>query len=485
MSTSNNRSRVPGPKSRQLAQRLRQVESRNVTFISEDFPVFWESARGSWVTDVDGNRFLDLTGAFAVASLGHNPPSLREAIEKQIKKLWHGMGDVHPNAVKVDLLEALKDLAPGALSRSILSSSGAEAVESALKTARLATGRPGVIAFEGGYHGMSYGALTVTDRDDFKNPFSGQLGSWAVHSPYPDSLHGIAEDRCLESLDRFLKSSAGLEAPIGALLVEPMQGRGGVRIPKPFFLQGLRDIARRYDLMLIADEIFTGLGRTGRMFGVDHSSVVPDLLCVGKALTNGFPLSARIGTPQAMNAWPASDGEAIHTSTFLGNPLGCAMALASLRDLRARRLARRAAKAGDAWKRELQQALGGHPSVAEVRGIGLMIGIELVKDKPTLAPDSELAGRVVTGCLQKGLILLSGGIHRNVLTLTPPLTITEREMAGATTILAEVLHSSPLPLRERVQGEGGQQPLGISGLRTLTRPPKLPATDLSPNGRGV
>src|SRR5882762_9920953 len=170
VSISNKRRRIPGPKSHQLAQRLRQVESRNVTWLGEDFPVFWESARGARVTDVDGHHYVDLTGAFAVASLGHNAPVVRRALQRQSKKMWHGMGDVHPNAVKVELLETLAEIAPGKLNVSILSSSGAEAVESALKTARLYTGKPGVIAFTGAYHGLSYGTLGLTDRKEFSAP---------------------------------------------------------------------------------------------------------------------------------------------------------------------------------------------------------------------------------------------------------------------------------------------------------------------------
>ena len=429
---------------RTLAGRLRQVESRNVTFVSADFPVFWESAAGSTVRDVEGRRYMDLTSAFAVSSLGHRSSVIHQAIAAQSRKFWHGMGDVHPSRVKVELLEALARIAPGRLGVSILSSSGAEAVESALKTARLSTGKPGVIAFSGAYHGLSYGTLGVTDRAEFSAPFRDQIPRTAVHLPFPDTLRGPTDEESLDAVQSFLKNGGRAPSgPAGAILVEPVQGRGGIRVPQPFFVKELKSIARRYDLLLIADEIMTGLGRTGRVFAVEYSGVVPDLLCVGKALANGFPLSACVGLPEVMGAWPSSDGEAIHTSTFLGNPLGCAMALASLEELRSKNLASKAQALGRWWLEELQGALGHHPRVGEIRGLGMMVGVEFVKDKKSLAPDPQWTNQVVVKALKAGLIVLSGGLFRNVLTLTPPLTIRRAELGRATKILKEALFGKP------------------------------------------
>jgi 4-aminobutyrate aminotransferase-like enzyme len=426
-----------------LARRLRAVESRNITFVADGFPIFWESARGAEVRDISGRKYLDLTSAFAVSSLGHGAPSIRKAIVSQSRKMWHGMGDVHPSAIKVDLLEALAAIAPGRLSVSILSSSGAEAVESALKTARLYTGKPGVLVFSGAYHGLSYGTLGLTDRLEFSAPFRDQLAPTAVMMPFPDALRGPKDEDVLRKMDDFLRSGGKSPAgPIGALLVEPIQGRGGIRVASPFFLKGLKDLTRKYRLLFIADEIMTGLGRTGKLFAVEHAHVVPDLLCIGKALANGFPLSACIGRPDIMEAWPPSNGEAIHTSTFLGSPLGCAMALASLRELQSRKLANRAAILGSAWMNELRQALGAHPRVGEIRGLGLMIGIELVTDKKSLAPDPSWTSRIVSESLKRGLIVLSGGAARNVLTLTPPLTISKEQLHRATEILRTAFYGT-------------------------------------------
>jgi 4-aminobutyrate aminotransferase-like enzyme len=416
---------------RDLARRLRRVESRNITYYSKTSPIFWASAKGARVRDVGGRRYIDLTSAFGVASLGHGAAAVERALHRQSRRLWHGMGDVHPTAAKVELLERLARVAPGNLGVTILASSGAEAVEAALKTARLATGKPGLIVFDGAYHGLSYGTLGLTDRPEFSVPFQDQMTAIAVRMPFPDPLRGPTEEECLEKLEKHLKDIRDM----GAILVEPVQGRGGIRVASPLFLRSLRDLTRRFGLLLIADEIMTGFGRTGRMFAVDHAGVVPDLLCVGKALANGFPLSACIGTRAVMKAWPPSDGEAIHTSTFLGNPLGCAMASAAIQELEKRGLASRAAPLGRWWRGELESALGGHPRVGDIRGIGLMIGIEIVRDKKSLVPDRPWTQRVVNRTLQQGVIALSGGRSRNVLTLTPPLTISQDELGRATRIL--------------------------------------------------
>jgi len=419
-----------------LARRLRKVESQNITYVAPGFPAFWESARGVRVLDAQGRSYLDLTAAFGVTTLGHGNKQILMAIRAQSQKLWHGMGDVHPSRVKIELLELLAKMTPGKLQKTILSSSGAEAVESALKTARLFTGKPGVLAFDGAYHGLTYGALAATHRPDFSASFRDQLAPFVVHAPYPDSLHGPDDEDCLRAVQEILKRSRG---KIGAMLVEPIQARGGVRIPKPFFLKRLREIATQQNILLIVDEIYTGFGRAGYLFAIERSGIVPDLLCLGKALANGYPISACIGTPRVMDAWPKSDGEALHTSTFLGNPLGCAMAVASIHETQKLQLDARAKETGDWWLAYLKENLGAHPHIGEIRGCGLMIGIELVKSRHTLEPHPRLAGRIITAALKKGLILLSGGNYRNVLTLTPPLTISRRDLQSTTQILKIIL----------------------------------------------
>lgn len=437
--------RPPGPRSRRLAARLSGVESRNVTCVSEDFPIFWEKARGSNVWDADGNRYVDLAGGFGVAVAGHRNRRVMAAIRRQVGRLPHGMGDVHPPALKVRLLEHLAAVSPIADPRIVLTCSGSEAVEVTLKTARLATGRPGVVSFTGSYHGLTYGALATTDRALFRAPFADQLNPHVLRTPYPDPYRppeelGSGDDlgvAAVARLDALLDTPAG--ARVGAVIVEPVQGRGGDVVPPPGFISGLADLCRTRDLLLIADEIYTGFGRTGRMFACEHEDVAPDLVCVGKALSGTLPIGACIGSSEVMKAWPASEGEAIHTSTFLGNPLACAAAIASLQEIRRGALVSRAAREGERWIAELRETLERHECVGDVRGRGLMIGIDLVADSATRDPAAGLAWRVVLECLRRGWIVLPSGPDGNVISLSPPLTLSGELMRRATAVLDEVI----------------------------------------------
>lgn len=412
------RTAIPGPNSRRLARELRAVESRNVTHVDRHWPIFWARAKGANVEDVDGNIFLDLTGAFAVMGVGHANPRVVSALRTQSGKLLHGMGDVHPHELKVRLCERLVERTftrwcsratvkreNSHPARAILTNSGFEAVEAALKTAMLHTGRRGVIAFEGAYHGLGYGALDTTWRRDFREPFERQLGRFTVHLPF-GRVPGKLPWR-----------------DIGAVLVEPIQGRAGVIVPPDDFLPGLRRFCDRHGLLLILDEVFTGFGRTGKWFACEHWDVAPDLVCVGKGMTGGFPISACIGRREVMDSWPESTGEAIHTSTFLGNPLGCAMALAAIEEIQSRDLVERSAAMG----RLLRQRIYSLPSPVSrlpLRGRGLMNGIEY--------PSARQCVRAVHSLLQRGILALGGGARHNVLTLTPPFTITEHQLTFAT-----------------------------------------------------
>ncbi len=422
---------VPGPESRRLAAALARVESRNITFLSEGFPVFWDRAEGAAVWDVDGNRFLDLTSGFGVAGLGYGEKTLVAAVADQAGKLLHGMGDVHPTALKAELCAELSRLTfeawgagPGKV---ILGCTGAEAVEAALKTAALATGKRGVLAFRNGYHGLGYGALTVTGSDFFRAPFAGQLADFAHFVPYPDA--GTDPVTYAEALALHFGSFAHPIGAIGAIVVEPIQGRGGQNIPPAWFLPLLRRLADGAGAVLIFDEIFTGWYRTGRRFACDYDGVVPDLVCLGKALTGGFPLSACVGKAAVIDAWPKSTGEALHTSTYLGNPLGCRMALESLRLLEEPGLGETVARKGEVLLAALRELEAKEIGFARARGRGLMAGIDVIDQEGN--PDPARAGAIVEGMLAEGVILLSDGPERNTLAFTPPFVLGEEELRWA------------------------------------------------------
>ena len=449
---------------------LQAYESRNVTFIERDgsWPIVWERARGVHVWDEDGKRYLDLTGAFGVAAAGHANPRVIGAGRKQMGRLLHAMGDVHPHRLKAELARELSGLTFERWSASnsrignstlrgktIFCNSGFEAVEAALKTALLATCRPGIIAFEGAYHGLGYGALNATHRPHFRAPFQTQLRKFGKFVPFPS-----ASDNCAakDGRTRHLESrSPNLDAvnakirqlartkKFGAILVEPIQVRGGINIPPPEFLPMLRRICDEHEMLLILDEVYTGFGRTGRWFAAEHYGTTPDLVCVGKALTGGFPLSACIGRADLMDAaWPPSSGEAIHTSTFLGHPVGCAMALANLREIQNRSLVERSAELGEF----LAQRLSGlaYPGIIKPklrfhsRGLGLLAGLELRQIDGS--PATKLTIDTVKRLLRQGCIFLPEGEHANVISFTPPLTISKAQLNSAIRALEKILLES-------------------------------------------
>lgn len=393
---------VPGPRSVALVDRLARVECPALTphrprpgllgGVELDPPV-WSSARGVNVLDVDDNLYVDLSSFFAVTSVGHAHPEVVRAGQEQLARLPHAMGDVYFEPRRVELLERL--CRETGLDRAMLASSGSDAVEAALKTARVATGRDRVWAFHGGYHGLSYGALSVTGfrRDFFCGPFKGQLAGHTSFSDFGGPLPDFEG--------------------IGAVIVEPIQGRGGIRVPPSGWLQELEERAHKAGALVILDEIFTGFGRTGTPFAFQFEKLHPDLLCLGKGMASGFPISATLGTARVMDAWGASTGEAPHTQTFLGNPTGCAMALATLEIMERDTLYTRSARVGARW----MERLGALKGVRELRGRGLMIGMDLGSPGAGV----EIGARL----LERGWIVLPCGEEADTLSLVPPLVIEE------------------------------------------------------------
>ena len=411
---------------------LRKYESRNVTFLDRKahWPIVWTKAKGVHVWDLEGRKYLDLTAAFGVAAAGHGNPRVVRAGQKQMGELLHAMGDVHPHALKAQLARELGRITferwQAGVGKTIFCNSGFEAVEAALKTAYLETGKRGVIAFTGSYHGLGYGALTATHREYFRSPFREQLANFVHFAPFPCADNQLAKTE--ETINAIFRDQR-----VGAVLVEPVQGRGGIRIPSKDFLPMLRRVCDEHGALLIADEVFTGFGRTGRWFACEHTSTIPDVICLGKALTGGFPLSACVGRADVMDAWPEASGEALHTSTFLGHPVGCAMALAQIEEIRARKLIERSAKVGKWLLERLASVRGPSKLQIDARGIGLMAGLEI--RHPDGTPATDVALKMVQKLLHKRVILLPEGEHANVISLTPPLIVSQRDLERGVELL--------------------------------------------------
>jgi len=426
-------------KSSKVIDLLRAYESRNVNFIEPDgsWPIVWEKAKGVHVWDADGKKYLDLTAAFGVAAAGHANPAVVKAGQKQMAALMHAMGDVHPHARKAELAQKLSQITFERWGRqsakTIFGSSGFEAVEAALKTAILATQKRGVIAFEGGYHGLGYGALNATHRNYFRSPFQSQLREFGNFVAFPRKPADLAKVEF--QVRHFFRRER-----IGAILVEPVQARGGCNVPPMEFLPLLRKLCDEFGALLILDEIYTGFGRTGKWFACEHSGAIPDVICLGKALTGGFPLSACVGRGELMDAaWPASTGEALHTSTFLGHPVGCAMALAQIAEIEKLRLPYRSAELGRFLLDELASIqTHGDDLVCAGRGLGLMAALEL--KYPDGKPASKPALDAIKKLLQRGYVFLPEGEHGNIISFTPPLTITGEDLTAAVDELTAVLN---------------------------------------------
>jgi 4-aminobutyrate aminotransferase-like enzyme len=422
-------------KTQRILNLLSDYESPNVTFIDPEggWPIVWERARGMFVWDIEGKRYLDLTAAFGVAAAGHANPRVIAAGQRQMSKLLHAMGDVHPHALKAQLARELSRVTfqrwNSSTGKTIFTNSGFEAVEAALKTALLATGKPSIIAFESAYHGLGYGALSATHRAYFRSPFKSQLGRFGHFAPFPKT------DAELATVEQRLRKIFRTQK-IGAVVVEPIQVRGGINIPPKRFLSLLRRLCTANKALLIFDEIYTGFGRTGKWFACEHDKVVPDVVCLGKALTGGFPLSACVGRADVMDrAWPVSSGEAIHTSTFLGHPVGCAMALAEIQEIEKRKLTESSAALGEIALRLLRTHVRSNTLKTEIRGRGLLIGVEV--NRADGEPATNEALLIIKRMLARGFVLLPEGEHANVISLTPPLIINAAQLRATARALGQ------------------------------------------------
>jgi len=407
----------PGPRSRALSAGLERFVAPGISTVAPGRPALvWQEACGANVLDADGNRFIDLTAGFGVAAVGHRHPEVLRAVAAQADLLVHALGDVAAHPGRLALAERLAALAPVDDAQVFFAVSGAEAVEIALKTALAATGRPGVVAFDPGYHGLTLGALAATARPAFRDPFAAHLHPHVARFPFGGDLSPVVAR--LERDD------------VASVLVEPIVGREGVLLPPPGWLARLSELCRRAGALLIADEIFTGFGRTGRMFAVEREGVRPDLLCCGKALGGGLPIAAVLGSRAVFRCW-ATPGEALHSATFVAHPLACAAALATLDLLEREGLPARAARLGDSIALRLARWPSLSPAITAVRGRGLLWGIELAS--------ADWAGRFARAALARGVLLLAGGPAGRVAQIAPPLAIAEEQLEDALELLEGAL----------------------------------------------
>jgi len=404
----------------------KQLQQRKVNVIARGqgnlYPVYVEKAKGSELWDVEGNRFIDFGTGIAVCNTGHSHPKVVEAAKDQIEKFSHTCVMVNPYEVAVELAEKLVVAAPGdSEKKAIFVSTGAEAVENCVKIARAHTGRRGVIAFNGGFHGRTNLTMALTGKiTPYKNlfgPFPGDI----FHAPFPIELHDISIKQSLKALENLFKVDIA-PSDVAAIILEPVQGEGGFYAAPKEFLVALREICDEHGIVLIADEIQTGFGRTGKMFSFEHSGVEPDLITMAKGIAGGFPLSAVVGKSEIMDA-PLPGGLG---GTYGGSPVACAAALAVLDVIEEEKLVERANHIGQLFNQRLSALKAQHPSlISDVRNQGAMIALELMVDGDSEQGNAQLTQAIIAGAAEHGLILLACGFYANVIRFLPALTMSD------------------------------------------------------------
>ena len=420
----------PGPRARAVIERMRAVEGSGPRTGGEDPPLVVESAVGSILTDPDGNRYVDLAGSFAAATIGHSHPAVTAAVRDQLERASHvSSGSV--SEARVAFEEALVEIAPSGLDRVLLGLSGSDANDTAVKLARTLTGRHEVIAFSGGYLGRSSGVIGLNGKSRFRD--ASGIAPEAHFLPYPYAYRwplGADADAGADALALVRHAIEDPASGIGlpaAIVVESVQGNGGIVIPPDGFLTGLRELATRHDIVLIFDEVQCGFGRTGRVWAAEHWDVAPDLMTVGKGIGGGLALSAVVGRGAFMGHWPPGT----HTSTFMGDAVNLAAGLAAIGVLRGERLVERSAALGARMLERLRLALADEPHVGEVRGLGLFAGIEIVADRDSRTPDPSRTASIRRAAFGRGVLVGGGGYAENVLKLCPPLSIDEHLLETA------------------------------------------------------
>ena len=433
---------LPGPRARAIIERDRQVVSPSYT---RCYPLVVERGEGAIVHDVDGNRFLDFNAGIAVVATGHCHPRVVDAVQRQAARLIHMSGTDFYYEELVQLAETLARIAPGSVPRRVsFGNSGAEAIEGAIKLARYSTRREKLIAFLGSFHGRTMGALSLTARKSTQREGFGPLVPGVIHAPYPYCYRcpfGRQPENCavecVQFIEKTLLKTIAPASETAAIVVEPVQGEGGYIVPPPKFFAELERVARQNGILLIFDEVQSGMGRTGKMWAAQHFNAVPDILAVAKGIASGLPLGATVARADLMN-WPPG----AHASTFGGNPVACAAALATI-ELLENELIDNAARMGAYLMDRLREWPRRFRVVGDVRGIGLMIGVELVRDQESREKAPALRDQVVDLAFERGLLILGAG--DNTLRLCPPLTISREQCDFALETLEDCLVAATGP----------------------------------------
>jgi 4-aminobutyrate aminotransferase/(S)-3-amino-2-methylpropionate transaminase len=429
------RTAIPGPRSQEILQRKAQVVADPLSIY---IPVVIDHGDGALLTDVDGNTFLDFTGGVGCLNVGHANPRITEAVQEQAARFLHTDFTIVPYEAYVTLAERLVATAPiSGPVKAAFFNAGTEAVENAVKFARAYTKRPALIAFEGGFHGRTLLSLSLTSKT---HPYKAGLGPFApdvYRVPFAQDYRGPTAAEALAALERALVTQIAAES-VAAIVIEPVQGEGGFVVAPPEFLAGVRRMCDDNGIVLVVDEVQTGFGRTGKLWGIEHYDVEPDLMCVAKSIAAGLPLSGVLGRAEIMDA----PGDSAIGGTYVGNPVAQAAALAVLDVFDEDGLVERGAQIGDAIRERMLSWQQRWPVIGDVRGLGAMLAIELVDDPATKRPGPELATKVVEAAAERGLLLLKSGIYSNCIRVLVPLVISDAQLDEALGVWEDALDSA-------------------------------------------
>ena len=426
---------IPGPRSQEILARKDRVVADPLSIF---LPVVIERGEGATLTDVDGNTFIDFTGGVGCLNVGHANPRITEAVQEQAARFLHTDFTIVPYELYVTLAERLVATAPiSGQVKAAFFNAGTEALENAIKFARAYTKRPAVIAFEGGFHGRTLLSLSLTSKT---HPYKAGLGPFApdvYRVPFAQDYRGPSSGEALAALERALVTQVAAES-VAAVVIEPVQGEGGFVVAPPEFLAGVRKLCDDNGIVLVVDEVQTGYGRTGKLWGIEHYDVEPDLMCVAKSIAAGLPLSGVLGRAEIMDA----PGDSAIGGTYVGIPVAQAAALAVLDVFEDDGLVERAAQIGDTIRERMLGWQQRWPAIGDVRGLGAMLALELVEDPATKAPAPDLATRVVEAAAERGLLLLKSGIYSNCIRVLVPLVISEAQLDEALGVWEDALDSA-------------------------------------------